>query len=145
MERKSEAEKKTKKSKKGGRKKERINAADFADALPMLKRLIKAPKTLRPYVVQRQKNAKLDLICKCVNAGLANLRETDFSDRRLKQLNIDKEKLRFLSDFSRCSHKKQKCLLNKRKKLAKQSAGSIALILSVVVPLIAEIISHYSK
>jgi hypothetical protein len=140
---KSETERKPKKRSK--RKKERIDAAAFADALPMLKRLIKAPKTLRPYVVQRQKNGKLDLICQCINAGIKNLRETDFSDRRLKQLNLDKEKLRFLGAFSRCSNKKQKCLLKKRKKVAMQSAGSISMILAVVVPLIAEIIAHYSK
>jgi transposase len=88
-----------------------------------------------------QKNEKfLDVVCHCVSNGINNIPKKDYSRKDWKKLRIQKENLRFLSDYIKCNKSKKKCLKRQRHKIVQQSGGSISLILSIVLPMLANVL-----
>ena len=121
-------------------KKIKIKSRLFAKVLPHLEHIAQCSNKTRRYILTQQKAGFLDIMCQCLNSGVANLRKTDFSTKDWKTLQIDKEKLRFLGDYGACGKKQGKKQRRTRDRIVAQSGRGIGIILGTVLPMLANLI-----
>ena len=95
-------------------------------------------KIIRGLTEQEKEHA-----CRLLELGFRHIPEKEFSTRELKCLYVKAEALRFLRDIGKCSKKKREEKRRARDEHMIQSGGSLTLLLSVVVPTVADLI--YTK
>lgn len=119
----------------------KIKYKDLVKIMPELKKLTKLPSKQRIKKLLKKNSRDQDLVCKCVSVGLKSLNKQDFPKKQMKNLESEKEYLRFISDYSKCSKNKKKCLISKRNRALKKTGKGIGIILSTLLPILTSIIA----
>ena len=120
--------------------KRKIKASSLAKAFPTLIKISEGNTSEIPRLIKKKSEREIKAICSCVNMGLSSLKKRDFQSKPFRTLRTEREKLRFLSDFSQCSKNKKLCLVHKRNTALIQSGKGIGLILSSILPALADIL-----
>lgn len=119
----------------------KINAKNFVDVFPSLMKINKKNTRKRiNKIVSKNDNKTMDSICECVSTGLGVLKPTDFPKKDFKKLTRSKEMLRFLSNYASCSRNKRKKLQNKRNEAALQGGQGLGILLTTLLPILADIV-----
>lgn len=115
----------------------KLKASQLAKAFSELTKIAKTKGRKRNVLLSQKNDRFLDVVCHCVGNALTNIPLSHFTKDQQKKLRLQKENLRFLRDYINCSHSKRKKLAKQRGKIVQQTGGSLALLLSVVLPLVA--------
>lgn len=122
----------------------KLKGKELISLLPLLQELCETKhggtkkKILRRLTEQQKENT-----CRLLEIAFKHVPEKRFSPSELKSLYVRSEHLKFLRDIGKCSRKKRECLKGKRDATLLQSGGSLTLLLSVVVPILADLV--YTK
>jgi len=85
----------------------KLKSSQLLKAYSELANIVKS-KGKRKNDLLSQKNEKfLDVVCHCVSNGINQVPKEDYSRKDWKKLRIQKENLRFLSDYIKCKKSKK--------------------------------------
>lgn len=118
----------------------KLKSSELLKAYSELTKIAKSKGSKRKNLLAQKSNTFLDILCHCISNGINSIPKGGYKERHWKRLRAQRESLRFLSDYISCSHSKKKRLSKQRKKIVQQSGGSIGLILTTVLPLLADFI-----
>lgn len=118
----------------------KLKTSQLVKAYSQLSKVANSKGSKRTNLLNQKNNNFLDIVCHCVSNGITNLPKTVFKKEDWKNLKINAESLRFLSDYINCNHKRKKSLRKQRKKIIQQSGGSISIILGILLPMLVDII-----
>lgn len=84
------------------------------------------------------------MVCRCVELSMKTLRDDYFTNRQIANLHKCEEKIKFLNSVAKCSGTKRKCLEHKADENMVQGGRGIGVLLSVLLPILADLIIRKS-